>query len=112
MSTLKVNTIKNTSDVEKYLAQAWVNFNGTGTVAIRASGNVTSITDNGVGDYSVNFTTAFTDTNYVIGVISSQVCNRVVDDVTARTTSLIRIRTIASSFALTDDAYIGVTAHR
>jgi hypothetical protein len=47
-----------------YLARAWVNFNGTGTVAIRASGNVTSITDNGTGDYTVNFTTAMVDANY------------------------------------------------
>lgn len=47
-----------------YAARAWVNFNGTGTVAIRASGNVTSITDNGTGDYTVNFTTAMSDANY------------------------------------------------
>jgi len=47
-----------------YGCRAWVNFNGTGTVAIRASGNVTSITDNGVGDYTVNFTTAMPDANY------------------------------------------------
>lgn len=47
-----------------YGCRAWVNFNGTGTVAIRASGNVTSITDNGVGDYTVNFTTAMPDENY------------------------------------------------
>ncbi len=47
-----------------YSCRAWVNFNGTGTVAIRASGNVTSITDNGTGDYTLNFTTAMTDANY------------------------------------------------
>jgi hypothetical protein len=44
--------------------RAWVNFNGTGTVAIRASFNVSSITDNGTGDYTVNFTTAMPDANY------------------------------------------------
>jgi hypothetical protein len=44
--------------------RAWVNFNGTGTVAIRASYNVTSITDNGTGNYTVNFTTALPDANY------------------------------------------------
>jgi hypothetical protein len=44
--------------------RAWVNFNGTGTVAIRGSGNVSSITDNGTGDYTVNFTTALADANY------------------------------------------------
>ena len=49
-----------------YAARAWVNFNGTGTVAINASGNVSSITDNGVGDYTVNFTTAMPDANYAV----------------------------------------------
>jgi len=47
-----------------YACRAWVNFNGTGTVAIRASGNVSSITDNGTGNYTVNFTTAMPDANY------------------------------------------------
>ena len=49
-----------------YACRAWVNFNGTGTVAIRASGNVSSITDNGTGQYTVNFTTAMPDANYSI----------------------------------------------
>ena len=49
-----------------YSARAWVNFNGTGTVAIRASGNVSSITDNGVGKYTINFATAMPDTNYSV----------------------------------------------
>lgn len=48
-----------------YACRAWVNFNGTGTVAIRAGGNVSSITDNGVGKYVVNFTTAMADVNYI-----------------------------------------------
>jgi hypothetical protein len=47
-----------------YGCRAWVNFDGTGTPAIRESGNVTSITDNGTGDYTVNFTTAMPDANY------------------------------------------------
>lgn len=49
-----------------YACRAWVNFNGTGTVAIRASGNVSSITDNGTGNYTVNFTTAMPDANYCV----------------------------------------------
>ena len=49
-----------------YTCRAWVNFNGTGTVAIRASGNVSSITDNGVGQYSINFATAMPDASYAI----------------------------------------------
>lgn len=54
-----------------YVARAWVNFNGTGTVAIRASGNVSSITDNGTGDYTVNFTNAMPDANYAWSAMSS-----------------------------------------
>ena len=75
MSTLAVATIKslsssppvfqNTSGTEKgQLAKAWVSFNGTGTVAIRDSFNVSSITDNGTGDYRVNFTNAMSNANY------------------------------------------------
>jgi hypothetical protein len=52
-----------------YGCRAWVNFNGTGTVAIRASGNVSSITDNGTGDYTVNFTTNMPDANYAAVVM-------------------------------------------
>jgi hypothetical protein len=58
-------TIQNSSAVEiGTFCRAWVNFNGTGTVAIRASFNVSSITDGGTGDYTVNFTTAMPDANY------------------------------------------------
>ena len=54
---------------ENYKCRAWVNFNGTGTVAIRASGNVSSITDNGTGNYTVNFTNAMQDADYsVVGM--------------------------------------------
>jgi hypothetical protein len=48
------------------VAKAWVNFNGTGTVAIRDSFNVSSITDNGTGDYTINFTTAMPNANYAV----------------------------------------------
>lgn len=64
MSTAKFNTWLNPDGTENYKCRAWVNFNGTGTVAIRAAGNVTSITDNGTGNYTVNFTTAMPDANY------------------------------------------------
>lgn len=56
-----------------YAARAWVNFNGTGTVAIRASGNVSSITDNGTGNYTVNFTTAMPDASYAAASQSNSV---------------------------------------
>ena len=52
--------------VGSQLCRAWVNFDGTGTVAIRASFNVSSITDNGAGAYQLNFTTALVDANFVV----------------------------------------------
>jgi hypothetical protein len=59
-----------------YGCRAWVNFNGTGTVAIRASGNVSSITDNGTGDYTVNFTAAMPNANYnVVATVNNQNTN-------------------------------------
>jgi len=72
MSTLKANTLSNVAGTQSIpvdrvaqgTAAAWVNFNGTGTVAIRAAYNVTSITDNGVGNYTLNFTTALAHANY------------------------------------------------
>jgi len=54
----------NDDNSENYKCRAWVNFNGQGTVAIRASGNVSSITDGGLGAYTVNFTTAMPDADY------------------------------------------------
>jgi hypothetical protein len=51
-----------------YSARAWVNFNGTETVSIRSSGNITSITDNGTGNYAVNISTAIADANYSVCV--------------------------------------------
>jgi hypothetical protein len=62
----QVGTDYNTQLDNGYLCRAWVNFNGTGTVAIRASGNISSITDNGTGDYTINFTIAMPDANYAL----------------------------------------------
>ena len=58
------NVLNASGTAPLYACRAWVNFNGTGTVAIRASGNVSSITDLGTGNYRVNFTTAMQDANY------------------------------------------------
>ena len=81
MSTLAVGTIKsissaapvfqNTSGTEKgQLCKAWINFNGTGTIAIRDSFNVSTITDNGQGDYTVTMTNAMSNTNYAVTTAS------------------------------------------
>jgi hypothetical protein len=95
-----------------YSCRAWVNFNGTGTVAIRASGNVTSITDNGTGDYTVNFTTAMSDANYsFVGTAAGQSGSRSYhivspDTVTAITASLIRFVVINVSGTKEDENFI------
>ena len=69
----RVKTALNaTGNAPIYACRAWVNFNGTETVAIRASGNVSSITDNGAGQYTVNFTTAMPDENYSVVLGSRQ----------------------------------------
>lgn len=78
MSTLRLTTISNqtgsasvpSDTVINGSAKAWVNFDGTGTVAIRASFNVSSITDGGIGTYTVNFTSALTDANYCVSLSS------------------------------------------
>jgi len=62
--TLPATTGTVLNDATVGVCRAWVNFNGTGTPAIRASFNVSSITDNGTGDYTVNFTNALSDANY------------------------------------------------
>jgi hypothetical protein len=100
-------------------AKAWVNFNGTGTVAIRASYNVSSITDNGTGDYTINFTNAFSDTNYValgtcnINLVgnNSRLVSAPVSQ--APTTSSIRITTtVSSSTAMEDMQFVYVSVFR
>ena len=93
--------------------KAWVNFNGTGTVAIRGSFNVTSITDNGVGDYTVNFTTAMADTNYSLSATGSVpipggASGHHINEATtttssfARTASAIRLWSLSFQGGLTD----------
>ena len=80
MSEIRVTTISDTAGTgpvtltKQYASKAWVNFNGTGTVAIRGSGNVGSVTDNGTGDYTLNFTSAMADANY--SVVCGDIINR------------------------------------
>jgi hypothetical protein len=101
-----------------YGCRAWVNFNGTGTVAIRASGNVTSITDNGSGDYTVNFTTAMPDANYsalTTTEADSSNDSRFIAPLkyNARTTTSVGLYTAASSANVRYDvAYVGVAIFR
>lgn len=99
-------------------ALAWVNFNGTGTVAISTSYNVSSITDNGTGDYTVNFATALTDADYAIsafGIINNTTDPCLVVSAvnnTTRTTSAFRLSTVQTNTAARQDAFrVSVVFH-
>lgn len=112
-------TVSGTAPI--YPCRAWVNFNGTGTVAIRASGNVTSITDNGTGDYTVNFTTAMPDANYsangtakIVGGTGGQNV-RIHNDAyaTSVTTTALKIQvTNAANAAVADSEMVNIAIHR
>ena len=105
-----------------YACRAWVNFNGTGTPAIMASGNVSSITDDGVGRYTVNFSTAMPDANYCVhtsaggsgatgssGSIGSAMIDTgtasVSDAVSLKTTTQVRVSSAYSSGGSTYGRY-------
>jgi hypothetical protein len=99
-----------------YGCRAWVNFNGTGTVAIRASGNVSSITDNGTGEYTVNITTAMPDANYAVagegGGTSGQASIALADQIVARTTGAFRVYSFTTGGTLIDAAQINLAVFR
>jgi len=95
--------------------RAWVNFNGTGTVAIRASFNVSSITDNGTGDYTVNFTTAMADANYSttgLAMISTGSVGLFFGPYSTTSASSVRVATTNSTFAIIDTAFVQVAVFR
>lgn len=101
-----------------YSARAWVNFNGTGTVAIRASGNVSSITDSGVGSYVVNFLTAMPDANYSAVLTTCRENNESdfrgadIDLNAGYATTSFRIATIVSGTTLTDRSMVTASIFR
>ena len=104
-----------------YAARAWVNFDGTGTVAIRASGNVSSITDNGTGNYTVNFTTAMPDANYIANISIAlnygvawliATLNTSPSAEVAPTTTAIRVMTTDTGGNGNDSKYVNVAIFR
>ena len=135
MSTLKTNTIQHLTSgfnnivthtdgagtVNAAHARAWVNFNGTGTVAINAQFNVSSITDNGTGDYTVNFSNAMSDANYTV---SGSVVGGTIPQTFAfisgpsnnanslHSTSAVRIGTLHYSGTLYDEDVVQIIIHR
>jgi hypothetical protein len=119
--TLPATTGTVLNDATVGVCRAWVNFNGTGTVAIRASFNVTSITDNGVGDYTVNFTTAMSDANYsvvgtakIVGGVGGQNI-RIHNDAytTSVTTTAVKVQVTSSgNAALADSEMVNIAVFR
>jgi hypothetical protein len=118
MSKVKTNELANVADTESVpigdvingSARAWVNFDGTGTVAIRDSYNVSSITDNGTGNYIVNFDTPMPDANYAVSAsgdftgVTATVGN-------SKTTSEVNIRYYTSNGSATDSPQMSAAIH-
>ena len=125
MSTLKVTNIKKTGETAgrdvSGVAAAWVNFNGIGTVAIRDSVNVSSITDNETGVYSVNFTAAYTGQSYIMsGSIGSDSAGNstfrgLSQDFTFGSVNAVRVLsayvTASNNRTSTDDEAVSVVTH-
>jgi len=107
-------TVSGTAPI--YPCRAWVNFNGTGTVAIRGSGNISSITDNGAGAYTLNFTTAMADANYsIVGNCffpSGQFAFVTNNQAAGFTTTTARIDLITHSGGTDDATFITVAIFR
>jgi predicted nucleic acid-binding Zn-ribbon protein len=124
MSTLVAQTISNgtvstsSANVIQGSAKAWVNYKGTSTQSIRASYNVSSVTVNTTGQYTINFTNAFADTNYVLAEMgyntSSVISNTYYDALNGtKTTTSIRISSInhvSNSYYDSPEMYIAVFA--
>tara|TARA_B100000035_G_C20629840_1_gene391835 strand:+ start:34 stop:417 length:384 start_codon:yes stop_codon:yes gene_type:complete len=112
MSTLKTGTVQNNTGTGAplfknnagteigQLAKAWVNFDGTGTLAVSDDFNVSSVTDNGTGNYTVNFTTNMSNANYAVAVSSYMTGSNsyaAYERLDSFTTSSFLIRTVHSS---------------
>jgi hypothetical protein len=95
-----------------YGCRAWVNFNGTGAVAIRASGNVTSITDNGTGQYTMNFTTALPDANYCAAAASFVAGTAIIVRTTSFATASLSLNTTNSAASDVDTSTVSIAIFR
>lgn len=122
MSTLKTANIQDTSgnnnstpeEINQGRAKAWANFDGTGTVSIRTSFNMASITDNGTGDYTLTFTNAMTDANYCVVCTTAESGNpnrgMVLRDDSAPVNTSVRVGTLRTSTGESIDCDINSVA--
>jgi len=99
------------------IAKAWVNFNGTGTIAARDSENVSSLTDNGTGNYTVNFSSAFGAGDYATAVSQGSGSSGTINvgslgpQTVDPTTTAFRFITYGTSFTLVDSGYAYLISH-
>jgi len=110
-----VVSFKNASGTENgTLCRAWVNFDGQGTVAIRADFNVSSITDNGTGDYTLNFTNVMPDANYcLVGTAGNgNTNNRFVSQVRSVAVGSLRIGTIDGANSVINTGFVFIAVFR
>ena len=125
MSTAKFDTLSNlagtqtvpVATVAQGSAKAWVNFNGSGTVAIRAAFNVSSITDNGTGDYTINFTTAMPDADYSVSGLAKETGDNTINSSTLMmplqyATTSVRLGTLQSGTGPRDCVFNGAAIFR
>tara|TARA_R110000737_G_C14197245_1_gene416572 strand:+ start:141 stop:515 length:375 start_codon:yes stop_codon:yes gene_type:complete len=117
MSTIKANDLQNASGGiptvkgQQLIPTAWANINGTGTIAIRDSENVSSLTDDGVGDVVINFATNMANTNFVTVAVASDPQISTTDNMAASyewSTSYVKIGINNNSGSLRDRAYVNV----
>jgi len=128
MSTLAINTISgqtaansvvvtgeggtNTTSLQQGLAKAWVNFDGTGTIAVRDSFNVASLTDNATGNYTVNFMSAMSDANYSANSTSLNYFCTIPSQIEGGCNVLITYQTsLGGSLGYEDQAIVRVSTH-
>ena len=116
MSTVKANDLTNvtggipTVKSQQLIPTAWVNFKGTSTVSIRGSENVSSITDNGTGSYSINFATSLSNANYSVSGMceesGSGYAHLFIDRTYAISTNAVHIQSIKENDSYYDAVYV------
>lgn len=119
MSEIRAETISDAAGTgpitltKQSAAKAWVNFNGTGTVAIRDSFNLSSITDHGTGNYTENFSSAFSAADYAVGAFTggSASSRDVVGDATAFSASTCEIFVTNSAETVVDSEIVTTSTH-
>ena len=122
MSDIRANTISDASGNgpinlhKQSAAKAWVQFKGTSTVVIEGSQHVSNVVDNGTGDYTVNLTNSFSNTNYAYAGMGGQnttslVCVTQPRNLTAPTVSSIRHQTARIDATLVDPRVVSIIYH-